>query len=219
MSRKKRVWYPGATYHVMSRGNRRTVLFKDTSDYIRFLECIALSQEMYGFKIHSLCLMTNHFHISIETGQTELWKIMQRMLHPYSMDFNHKYNFTGHLFESRYTACLIEDDRYFLEVSRYIHLNPVRAQMVREPLAYEYSSYRLFVGGNVNMNNEAMNGRSLSKADKMISELVETGRVLGAFLHNPRDQYRMFVEGKISHAEQEMLIQKDMKEDDMWLPW
>ena len=82
----------------------------------------------------------------IETADTELWKIMQRILHPYSMDFNHKYHFTGHLFESRYTACIIEDDRYFLEVSRYIHLNPVKALMVREPLAYEYSSYGLFAG-------------------------------------------------------------------------
>ena len=84
------------------------------------------------------------------------------------------YDYTGHLFESRYTSCLIEDERYFLEVSRYIHLNPVKAMMVREPQAYSYSS---------------------------------------------RDQYRMFVEGKISHAEQEMLIQKDMGEDEMWLPW
>ena len=61
------------------------------------------------------------------------------------MDFNNKYHFTGHVFESRYTACLIEDDRYFLEVSRYIHLNPVKAKMVREPLDYEYSSYGKFV--------------------------------------------------------------------------
>lgn len=100
MSRKKRIWYPGATYHVMSRGNRRNVLFKDTLDYMRFLECIALSKERYGFKIHALCLMTNHFHIAVETAQEELWKIMQKILHPYSMDFNHKYNFTGHLFGS-----------------------------------------------------------------------------------------------------------------------
>ena len=85
MSKKKRIWYPGATYHVMSRGNRRTVLFKDTSDYVRFLECIALSKERYGFKIHSLCLMTNHFHIAVETAQEELWKIMQKILHPYSI--------------------------------------------------------------------------------------------------------------------------------------
>lgn len=65
MSRKKRVWYPGAIYHVMSRGNRRTVLFQDNSDYMRFLECVSLSKKQYGFRIHSMCLMTNHFHIAI----------------------------------------------------------------------------------------------------------------------------------------------------------
>ena len=211
MSRKKRTWYPGATYHVMSRGNRRTALYRDASDYMRFLECVLMSKELYGFRIHSICMMTNHFHMALETGSAELWKVMQKILHPYSMDFNHKYNFTGHLFESRYTACLIEDDRYFLEVSRYIHLNPVKAQMVREPLSYDYSSYGVFV----NPEGE----QAPKKAYKLISELIDTSRVLSCFKYNPKEQYRMFVEGKISHAEQEMLIQKDMKEDDMWLPW
>lgn len=217
MPRPKREWYPGATYHVMSRGNRRLILYKDEDDYLTFLESIMKTKEKYQFKIHSLCLMTNHFHMSIETADTELWKIMKRMLHPYSINFNRKYKYTGHLFENRYTSCLIEDERYFLEVSRYIHLNPVKAQMVQGPLAYEYSSYRLFVDGNKNNENEK--GKRMTQADKMISELVETDRVLGAFKHNNREQYRMFVEGKISHAEQEMLIQKDIKEDDMWLPW
>ncbi len=109
MARQKREWYPGAVYHVMSRGNRRLALFKDEEDYLDF------------------------------------WKIMQRMLHPYARIFNGKYHFSGHLFEGRYVSCLIEDDRYFLEVSRYIHLNPVKARMVREPLDYQYSSYGIFV--------------------------------------------------------------------------
>ena len=214
MSRKKRVWYPGATYHVMSRGNRRTVLFKDTSDYLRFLECIALSRKRYGFRIHSMCLMTNHFHIAIETDRTELWKIMQKILHPYSMDFNHKYHFSGHLFESRYTACLIEDERYFLEVSRYIHLNPVKAKMVREPIDYEFSSYGRFLG-----NGRSEIGRERSGCTGMIYELTETSRVLSCFRNDPNEQYRMFVEGKISHAEQEALIMNDIGENELWLPW
>ena len=132
------------------------------------------------------------------------------MLHPYAMNFNRKYHYTGHLFEDRYTACLIENERYFLEASRYIHLNPVKAQMVREPIAYEYSSY----GGFIDIN-----GADKKKITKYIEELVETKRVLDAFGNNSREQYRLFVEGKISHAEQEMLIQKDIGEDDMWLPW
>ena len=187
------------------------MLFKEKADYLRFLECVERAGKVLGFQIHALCLMTNHFHMTIETADTELWKIMQRILHPYSMDFNHKYHFTGHLFESRYTACIIEDDRYFLEVSRYIHLNPVKALMVREPLAYEYSSYGLFTG------DERIDDRSM--VSKAIGDLVDTTRTLSCFHNNPREQYRMFVEGKISHAEQELLIRKDMKEDDMWLPW
>lgn len=100
MPRQKREWYPGATYHVMSRGNRRLVLYKDSDDYLTFLESICKTREKYPFKMHSLCLMSNHFHMIVETADVELWKIMQRMLHPYSINFNRKYKFTGHLFET-----------------------------------------------------------------------------------------------------------------------
>ena len=165
MSRKKRIWHPGAVYHVMSRGNRRTILYKDSADYLRFLDCILNAMKLYNFKIYSICLMTNHFHMIIKTQDVELWKIMQKILHPYSMDFNHRYNFTGHLFESRYVACIIEDDKYLLEVSRYIHLNPVKAQMVREPLVYKYSSYRLFVSEESEKTD--------NKIEKTIAELNE----------------------------------------------
>ncbi|MFN2927083.1 transposase [Lachnospiraceae bacterium YH-ros2228] len=215
MPRPKREWYPGAVYHVMSRGNRRLALFKDREDYLIFLEGVWKAREKYHFKIHSLCLMSNHFHMVIETGDEELWKIMQRILHPYSINFNRKYHYSGHLFEKRYTARLIEDERYFLEVSRYIHLNPVKAKMVREPLAYEYSSYLWFVNDEKSLKGEGKNNKCMD----LIRGLVETNRVLGSFGNNARDQYRMFVEGKISHAEQELLIQKDMQEDDLWLPW
>ena len=149
--------------------------------------------------------------MAIETQDKELWKIMHKVLLLYAANYNIKYQLTGHLFENRYNVCLIEDERYFLEVSRYIHLNPVKAMMVREPLAYEYSSYRLFVNGD--------GMKAQNKAEKMIAELVDTSRVLSCFKFEPKEQYRMFVEGKISHEEQEMLIQKDIKEDDMWLPW
>ena len=220
LSRKRREWYPGAVYHVMSRGNRRLALFKDEEDYLDFLICIQKARELYPFQIHSLCLMTNHFHILIETGGAELWKIMQRMLHPYARIFNGKYHFSGHLFEGRYSACLIEDERYFLEASRYIHLNPVKARMVREPLDYQYSSYGIFVNHrNQTIQLQEDHLTPATRVAGMISDLVTTDRVLGAFRQNCKEQYRMFVEGRISHSEQELLIQKDMKEDDLWLPW
>ena len=153
--------------------------------------------------LHAFCLMTNHFHMEMTTDIVPIWKIMKKIMHNYAMWFNGKYGYQGHLFDSRYTSCLIENDLYFLEVSRYIHLNPVKAAMVREPLAYDYSSYRVYM-------------KDGSDGEKGI---VDPTRVFSGFRHDPREQYRMFVEGKISHAEQEMLIRKDMKEDDMWLPW
>ena len=79
---------------------------------------------------------------------------MQPVMNHYARMFNQKYGYDGHLFDSRYTSCLIEDDRYFLEVSRYIHLNPVKATMVREPLSYEYSSYGLYVAGEGTLQTE-----------------------------------------------------------------
>ena len=151
--------------------------------------------------IDSYCLMTNHVHMIVQTGSQELWKFMKKLLGSYARYFNDRYDYKGHLFEKRYTACLIEDDRYLLEASRYIHLNPVKALMVRGPLDYEYSSYKAFVG------------------EENAGKMLRTSRILDCFRANPKEQYRMFVEGKISHAEEELLIQKEMGEDEKWLPW
>ena len=213
MSRPSRKWYPGAIYHVMSRGNRKLTLYKDRDDFLTFLEIVKKASRIFHFKIHALCLMTNHFHMAIETGDRELWKIMQWILHRYAVRFNRKYNYSGHLFEDRYTSCLIEDDSYFLEVTRYIHLNPVRAHMVNDALEYEYSSYQEFVkniGANIN--------EFRSSARQLISGLVDTSRTLSYFKENPREKYKEFVEDRILHAEKELRIQKDMKEDSSWLP-
>ena len=201
LARPKREWYPGATFHVMSRGNRRAPIFADDSDYLWFLEYILEVRRRHGFKVHSICLMTNHFHMALETEDIELWKIMQKLLSIYAEEYNHRHHYTGHLFEGRYTACLIEDERYFLEVSRYIHLNPVKAQMVRSPLDYEYSSYGFFVDAGhdspEDMQDIRDRGYKRNKARAVIKELVDTDRILDAFRHNKREQYRMFVEGKI----------------------
>lgn len=211
MARKKREWYPGATCHVMSRGVRRQAIFKEESDYLYFLELMKKVRKRYPFTIHSICLMTNHFHIEIETGEDELGKIMGKILSAYAVYFNYNNSYKGHLFEGRYKSSIIKNEMYFLEVSRYIHLNPVKASMVRDPLSYEYSSYGLFLPYSETDKK--------SKFISSLAELVDTTRVLNAFGHDSRQQYKMFVEGKLSHAEQEMLIMKDMGEDEMWLPW
>lgn len=198
--RDKRIWYPGATYHVMSRGIRRLTICKDEIDYEIFCMVLKRTKEKIPFKLHSFCMMTNHLHMQITTVNTEIWKIMNYLLCNYARNFNQRHGYCGHLFESRYTSKLIEDQKYFLEVSRYIHLNPVKAGMVREAVAYPYSSYSAYVSSKEN-------------------ELLSKDEILNSFTENQEEQYRMFVEGALPHEEQELLIQKDMGEDEKWLPW
>lgn len=214
MARKRRVWYPGAIYHVMSRGNRKKNIFEDVEDYVRFLDIVQDAQEMYGFTVHAICLMTNHFHIEIETSEVALSRIMQRIKSLYAEDFNYRHHYSGHLFEGRYNACLILNDRYFLEVSRYIHLNPVKAGMVREPAAYEYSSYGAYAPCDED--------RPFGKAGKMIEDLVDRSRILHMLADSQveaREQYRLFVEGRASHEEHETLIRREIGENEFWMPW
>ena len=192
MTKHNRVWYEGAVYHVMARGNRRCAIYKDVEDYALFLMLLRQVQKKYSFVLHAFCLMTNHFHLQIATGSEPIWKIMKSVMNPYARTFNQKYGHDGHLFDSRYASCLIEDDVYFLEVSRYIHLNPVKAHMVRDPLAYEYSSYGCYVNENGKLE------KSKANCSNLMEELVDTKRVLSSFRQNPREQYRMFVEGKIN---------------------
>ena len=198
--RKERIWYENAKYHVMARSIYGRPLFKTEDDYELFALQVKSTKAKYPFDIHSYCLMTTHFHMLISTRQVEIWKIMQHLMHNYAMGFNRKHGARGHVFDSRYAASLVEDEVYFLEVSRYIHLNPVRAGMVRAPLDYPYSSY----------------GRMLSGEN---CDLLDRKEVLDYFSGNQAEQYRMFVEGAITHEEKERLIQKDIGEDEQWLPW
>ena len=183
---------------------------------MNFLKCLRIIIEKYPFDLHAICLMTNHFHMLLTTGSSELWKIMQKLLSIYAEHFNRKYDFTGHLFEGRYTSKIIEDEYYFMEVSRYIHLNPVKAGMVMVPADYAYSSYSSYMemGNGINQHKE----NDFSNGSSMISGLITTSHVLNYFPDKSSKYYRAFVEERISHTEHEQMIRKDMKEDDMWLP-
>ena len=96
--------------------------------------------------MHAYCLMTNHIHLLLETNVIEIGKIMQKIAGDYARTYNRKYGYRGHLFEDRYRSCLVKDDVYFLQTSRYIHLNPVKAHMVVYPEDYRWSSYRTVLG-------------------------------------------------------------------------
>ena len=133
MSRPLRIEYPGAFYHATSRGNERKEIFKSDGDREKFLFYLASAAERYGALFHAYCLMTNHYHLMIETPQGNLSQIMKHINNSYTNYYNVKHKRAGHLLQGRYKAILVEADTYAAELSRYIHLNPVRAKMVEAP--------------------------------------------------------------------------------------
>lgn len=145
MARPLRIEFPGAFYHITCRGNERNAVFKSLRDRERFLSYLGSATDRYGAVIHVYCLMDTHYHLFIETPSGNLSKIMQHINGAYTTYFNRKRERSGHLFQGRYKAILVEADEYAKELSRYIHLNPVRAGIVKTPEEYEWSSFRFYI--------------------------------------------------------------------------
>ena len=141
MGRPLRIEYPGALYHVTSRGNERRDIFLDDSDRRKFLDILEDYHDRYGILIYCYVVMDNHYHVVVETPQGNLLKVMHGINSGYTGYFNRKYGRAGHLFQGRYKGILVERDAYLLELSRYVHLNPIRARMVDRPERYKWSSY------------------------------------------------------------------------------
>jgi REP element-mobilizing transposase RayT len=141
MGRPLRIQYPGALYHITSRGNERKKIFLDDTDRIRFLEILKDYHIRYGILIHSYVFMDNHYHLILETPNGNLLKVMHGINGGYTGYFNRRYNRSGHLFQGRYKGILAEKDAYLVQLSRYVHLNPVRARMVEKPEQYRWSSH------------------------------------------------------------------------------
>jgi REP element-mobilizing transposase RayT len=146
MARPLRIAYPGAYYHITARGNEQKDVFKSRRDREKFLEYLSSATQRYGAVIHVYCLMTNHYHLLLETPEGNMSQIMRHINGAYTTYFNVKRKRAGHLFQGRFKAILIEADAYAAELSRYIHLNPVRAGIVKKPEDYSWSSYRSFIG-------------------------------------------------------------------------
>src|SRR6266403_1623161 len=147
MARKLRIQYAGAIYHVMNRGDRSDPIFEDDQDRYRLLEALGQACEKTGWQVHAYCLMSNHFHLVIETPQPNLSLGMKWLLGTYTQRFNRRHRHWGHLFGGRYKAQLIDErSRGYLRVAcDYVHLNPVRAGIItaKEKLEkYPWSSYR-----------------------------------------------------------------------------
>jgi putative transposase len=146
MARPLRIEYPGAFHHVTSRGNERRPVFRSDVDRKMFLQFLDLAVERFGWSVTAYVLMTNHFHLVIETPEPNLSRGMHWLNTSYVGWFNHRHKRAGHLFQGRFHSVLIEKSAYFAQVLRYVVLNPVRANMTARPEDYRWSSYRATAG-------------------------------------------------------------------------
>jgi len=177
MARKPRLHFPGAVYHVTLRGNDRQDIFFSDDDRRRFYALLQEGVERFGHKIHAFCLMTNHCHLAIQVGEIPLSRIIQNVSFRYTVWVNKHQQRSGHLFQGRYKAILVDGDAYLLELVRYIHLNPIRAAMTTSPEEYLWSSHHAYCG-----------------AEKL--SWVTTGWILSQFSEHKdvaRQQYLKFI--------------------------
>ena len=185
MPRKARIDAPGALHHIIARGIARTKIFKDKADYQNFLDRLGAIIEETGTRSFAWALLPNHLHMLLKTGQVPIATVMRRLLTGYAVSFNRRHRRYGHLFQNRYKSILCQEDTYLLELVRYIHLNPIRAGVVKDMKALEISP---FCGHSVIMG-------------KLKKDWQDVQWVLSLFdgkLRAARRRYRSFVEKGIA---------------------
>src|SRR5713226_3332997 len=197
MPRKRRIEIGGGLYHVISRGNNRRKIFRSHDDYLKFTGIVAQQKAKLPFYLYAYCLMPNHVHLLIEMRDDPVSRVMQRVLTSYSQYHNRKYKKIGHLFQGRYKSILCQTDRYLGELVRYIHLNPVRAGMVKRPEDFEYSGHRAYLGldrgGLVDTEPVLRHfGASKKRAVEVYTRFVEAS--LG---EKSQDDYYRAAEGRV----------------------
>jgi putative transposase len=187
MPRPSRQFVPGLPQHVVTRGVNRQAVFFDSGDYLRFWQQLGKGAAMHKCQVHAYVLMTNHVHLLVTPGHADsLSQLMQWLGRRYVQWVNKKHERTGTLWQGRYRACLIEDDRYLLACHRYIELNPVRAGLSNAPGAYPYSSYA---------------GNALGKPDRAL-----TPHPLYLALHPDPEQRRRIYRGFFADELPESLL-------------
>lgn len=185
MARPLRIEYAGAVYHVTSRGNARKNIFKDDNDKEIFLEVLGRVVKRYNWLCHAYCLMGNHYHLLIETPDANLSKGMRQLNGVYTQRYNQRHKKTGHIFQGRYKAILVEKEGHLIELCRYVVLNPVRAGIVERPEDWKWSSYLATAG--------------LKRAP----EYLTTDWILGQFENKRRDAKKQYREFTISGIKEE----------------
>jgi REP element-mobilizing transposase RayT len=146
MARHPRIHAPGVLYHLMARGNNGQAVYLSRGDYEAFLEALQTVRARYPFSLYAYVLMPNHFHLLVEAQEEPTSRWMQALLTKHARRFNRVHGRRGHVFEGRYKAIVCERETYLLELVRYIHLNPVRAGLVKEPGAWKWSGHGEYMG-------------------------------------------------------------------------
>jgi len=148
VARPPRLQFPGAIYHVTARGNEQRAIFRDDLDRREYLDRLGHYRERFRFQLLAYCLMTNHVHLAVRSGAVPLSRVMAGLQSSYTQWFNRRHARVGHLFQGRYKAFLVQEDRYLLALIRYIHLNPVAASVVEDASKYSWSSDRYYRRGS-----------------------------------------------------------------------
>jgi putative transposase len=189
MAKVLRIEFPGAVYHVTSRGNRRERIFVDDDDRRRLLAFVKQAMERYDAAVMAYCLMGNHYHFVLQTRRANLARVMRHINGKFSQAFNRRHGLVGHLFQSRYNSILVDRDAYLMALCRYVELNPVRAGLVAAPSDWVWSSYAAHVGSDATstwLDTEALHGHLLGRpvrspqdrqhARTLYEQLVSEGR-------------------------------------------
>ena len=146
MARPLRLEFAGALYHVTSRGDRCEPIYEDGTDREEWLAVVGVGLERFNASAIAYCLMSNHFHLVVRTHEANLSRLMRHLNGVYTQRYNRRHAKVGHLFQGRFKAILVDEDAYFLEVCRYVDLNPVRAGMMKRAQDWPWSSYRAHAG-------------------------------------------------------------------------
>jgi REP element-mobilizing transposase RayT len=228
MARSLRIEYPGAFYHVIQRGIERRDIFSLDTDREKFFAYLNASFLAYKTIVHAYVLMNNHYHLILETPEANLSKAMHYINTGYAAYYNAKHKRAGHLYQGRFKAIIVDKDEYLHYLSCYIHLNPVRAGIVKYPRGYRYSSYSYFISDDKSpqwLNTGLMLSMFDSKTAKakmlykqfvadnagkekeIIKNNIKNGFVLGG------DEFFELIKAKISAAKNdpEIPVLRDVK--------
>jgi len=210
MPRQPRLDVPGLLQHVMARGIERRKIFRDDKDRKAFLERLALILEETQTQCYAWAILPNHFHLLLRSGSTPLSKVMRRLMTGYAVTFNKRYKRSGHLFQNRYKSIICEEDPYLLELIRYIHLNPLRAKLVRdleELDQYPWTGHSAILGLWKNLliqkkPKESNKAHKAKKQEKCLAEKTVEDVLLhfGETQRIARRRYRNFVERGIERG-------------------